>query len=128
MKTRILTLGIAGLAIAAGCAIRVQNRHANPQTRYIVKFEQPTLLIDRTKFIEELKKGSWRREITFTPEESGDPSPTDDRNPTNSRITETGVIWQDPIVNQGRQHVTQRVGFNVGQRKDVDALLELVSK
>lgn len=100
----------------------------DPQTRYIVKFDQPALLIDRAKFIAALEKGSWRRGITFTPKESTDPSSNRDKSPISSGFTETLLISQDPTVNPNSQHVTQRVGFNAGQRNDVDALLEQVSK
>ncbi len=41
MKTRNLILGIAGLVIAAGCAMQVRNGQPDPHTKYIVKFENP---------------------------------------------------------------------------------------
>ncbi len=45
--------------------MHVRDGLVDPQTRYIVNFEQPALLIDRAKFIAALEKGSWRRGITF---------------------------------------------------------------
>lgn len=127
MKTRNLTLAIAGLVIVASCAPHV-NTLVDPQTRYIVTFDEPVRLLDRAKFIEALKKGSWRRDINFTPKQSDDPSPNSDENPLGSGLTETLAIAQDSTVNPNRQHVTQRVGFNAGQRAEIDALLAEVKK
>ncbi len=100
---------------------------ADPQTRYIIKFDKPTLLGgSRQDFITALKKGSWRRDILFTPPQGSDPGPNDDKNPLSSAYVETTVVSQDTVLNPGSLHVTQRVGFNAGQEADVKALLDLI--
>lgn len=128
MKKRNITLISAGLVIAAGCAMQVNQRAADPRTKYIVKFETPTLLVDKPKFIDALNKASWRRDIAFTPKENGDPNPDHDRAPIMSSVTHTLLISQDSTVNPDGTNVTQRVGFNRGQERDLEALLKQVKE
>jgi hypothetical protein len=126
MKTYNSTLIIAGVVIVAGCAIHDQQSAADPKTKYIVKFDTPALLVDKAKFITALNKASWRRGITFTPKEPGDPIPDHDQAPLTSSVTNTLVLAQNSTVNPTSLHVTQHVGFNRGQEKDLEALLKQV--
>lgn len=126
MKTRNITLIIAGLVIVAGCALHDQQSTADPQTKYIVKFDTPALLVNKAKFITALNKASWRRGITFTPKETTDPTPDQDQSPLTSAVTNTLVVAQNSIINPNSLHVTQHVGFNRGQEKDLEALLKQV--
>ncbi len=128
MKTRNLILGIAGLVIAAGCAMQVRNGQPDPHTRYIVKFEKPILLTNREGFTAALKNASWRRDINFTPPQGNDPTPDHDASPIASAVTNTLPVEQDSQINPNSQHVTQRVGFNRGQEKSLEELLKFVKQ
>ena len=129
MKTSHTYLAIAGLiVIAAGCAMRVNEQATDPRTKYVVRFNTPTLLKDKPKFITALGKASWRRGVTFTLKETGDPVPDNDNSPVTSSVTQTLIISQDSMVNPNSLHVTQRVGFNKGQEKELDALLKQVKE
>jgi len=128
MKTRNITLTIAGVVIVAGCAMHVNQLGGDPKTRYVVKFDTPTMLVSKAKFIEALGKASWRRGITFTQPEPGDPSPDNDNSPVTSTVTLTSMISQDSLVNPNSLRVTQRVGFNKGQEKELGALLKQIKE
>ena len=127
MKTPNIILTIAGVVIvAAGCALHSQQATADPQTKYIVKFDTPALLVNKAKFITALNKASWRRGITFTPKETTDPTPDQDQAPLTSAVTTTLVVAQNSTINPNSLHVTQHVGLNRGQEKDLEALLKQV--
>ncbi len=128
MKTRNLILGIAGLVVAAGCAMQVRNGQPDPHTKYIVKFGKPTLLTSTAGFTTALKNASWRRDINFRPPQGNDPTPDHDASPIASAVTNTLPVEQDSQINPNSQHVTQRVGFNRGQEKSLEELLEFVKQ
>ena len=128
MKTRNITLTIAGVVVVAGCAMHVNQLGGDPATRYVVRFDAPTMLVSKAKFIEALGKASWRRGIAFTPPEPGDPSPDNDNSPVTSTVTQTLLISQTSAVNPNSLRVTQRVGFNKGQEKELNSLLKQIKE
>ena len=130
MKTSHTLIVVAGLIlIAAGCAMHVNPLAADPRTKYVVRFDAPTLLISKTKFIEALGKASWRRDIVFTPKDpQHDPSSDDTASPISSSLVQTLQISQDLSVNPYSLQVTQRVGFNRGQERELAALLKQVKQ
>ncbi len=75
-----------------------------------------------------MKKASWRRDIAFTPPQGNDPTPDHDASPIASAVTNTLLVEQDSQINPDSQHVTQRVGFNLGQEKNLEELLKFVKQ
>jgi hypothetical protein len=130
MKTSHTFIVIAGLtAIAAGCAMHVNQQTSDPRTKYVVRFDAPTFVVSKSKFIEALGKASWRRDIVFTPKDpQNDPSSNDTASPISSSVVQTLQISQDLNVNPQSLHVTQRVGFNLGQERELAALLKQVKQ
>ena len=130
VKTSHTLIVVVGLVvIGAGCAMHVDQLAADPRTKYVVRFDAPTFLVSRSKFIEALGKASWRRDIVFTPkDQQHDPSSNDTASPISSSVVQTLQISQDLNVNPNSLQVTQRVGFNGGQERELAALLKQVKQ
>jgi hypothetical protein len=124
MKTRNITLAIAGLVIiAAGCAIRDQAGR-NP-TGYVVTFGSSSAPMVKVKegFNAALQKAQARKGIVFKPPQIGVPP---DFGAWVSLSTDSLIpISQGPHINPLGLNVTQHVRFNFGQEKD---LLDLLAK
>ena len=128
MKTRNITLIIAGLLIiAAGCALRKDERPPAEPTGYVVYFGSPTARI-KTKnpdaFKAALNRARWRREIVFEPKRP-------DISPDNG----DGIIGHADLTLPIKQkpgsdgfNVTQRVRFNYGEEQALGELLSNIDQ
>ncbi len=124
MKTTHTLMVIAGLIlIIAGCTMQSSSKTDDPRTKYVVRFDARAKIKPNEKaaFIEALNKGSWHRDITFNPKEKIDPTPDGTNSPKPARLVHTITPAQEK--NPDGVHVTQRVGFNSGQLKDLEEML-----
>jgi hypothetical protein len=125
MSTRNITLTAIGLVVVVAGLMTVRYQVlVDPPAKFIIYFGSHVQLADKAGFVAVLRRASWYRQISFSPQDANDPHGDFTGVTTASSTVHKLTITQDSIANPNTLHVTQRVGLT--SPNDVKDLLSKI--